>query len=138
MSQEELKKIAAEYELYNLQLKALSDRLELVQNTLAEIELTKKTIEEIKSRDDKTEFLAPIGSNSFVKAELKDTERVLIGLGANIVAEVNVDKALEELSKRKTDFQKLLLSLRGQIQQVQVKVNEIKNKLQEEYRKTQG
>ena len=133
MSENEIRKIASEYQLYELQLRDLDKRAELIQNTIRELDITKITLNAIKVKDKDGEFLSPIGSNSFIKSKFSDTNNVLIGLGADVVAEVPVEKALEELNKRKTEFQKLLLSIRSQISKVQAKYNETRSVLQSKY-----
>ncbi len=133
MSEEELRRTAAEYELYANQLEQLERRIELVQNSINEMELTKTTLEALKNRKNEEEFLSPIGSNSFIKAKFLDTSKVLMGLGANIVAEVTVDYAIEELTKRKTEFQKLYINLKNQMDQLKVKFNAVKTKLEQQY-----
>ncbi|WEU40808.1 MAG: prefoldin subunit alpha [Candidatus Odinarchaeum yellowstonii] len=136
MSEEELRKTATEYELYANQLEQLERRLELVQNSINEMELTKTTLEALKNKRSEEEFLSPIGSNSFIKAKFLDTGKVLMGLGANIIAEVTVDHAIEELTKRKTEFQKLYINLRNQMEQLKVKFNAVKTKLEQQYLQT--
>ncbi len=136
MSEDELRRTATEYEVYANQLEQLERRIELVQNSISEIDLTKTTLEALKNRRSEDEFLSPIGSNSFIKAKFLDTNKVLMGLGANIVAEVTVDHAIEELSKRKTEFQKLYINLRNQMDQLKVKFNAVKTKLEQQYLQT--
>ncbi|MHA1410385.1 MAG: prefoldin subunit alpha [Candidatus Odinarchaeia archaeon] len=133
MSEEEVRKLVSEYQVYELQLKDLAKRLEIIQNTVTELDLTKETIEGVKKSEKNTEFLAPIKSTSFVKAQFTDTKNILMGLGANIVAEIPIDDALEKLNKQKSDLQKLMLSLKEKIMKTQTKLEETRSKLQREY-----
>jgi prefoldin alpha subunit len=137
MSEDEIRRLSAEYQVYELQLRDLNKRIELVQNTINEMNMTQNTLEAVKNNKKEGEFLAPIGSNSFIKSKFIDTEKVLIGLGANIIAEVPIEDAIEETNKRRSDFQKLLLSIRGQITKVQTKLEETRAKIQAKYSETQ-
>ena len=134
--EEELRKTASEYELYANQLEQFERRLELVQNSISEMELTKNTLEALKNKKGEDEFLSPIGSNSFIKAKFLETGKILMGLGANIVAEVTVDHALEELNKRRTEFQKLYSNLKNQMEQIRLRFNAVKTKLEQQYLQT--
>lgn len=137
MTEDDIRRTASEYELYSGQMNLFEKRLELVQSTIGEMEMTKIALQALKNKKEEDEFLSPIGSNSFIKAKFADTNSILMGLGANIVAEISVDQALDELNKRRTEFQKLYSNLKNQITQLRLKLNDIRTKLEQQYARSQ-
>ncbi|MHA1238170.1 MAG: prefoldin subunit alpha [Candidatus Odinarchaeia archaeon] len=131
MSENEIRRYALEIQNYEAQQNAIERRIEILLATINELEVTSYTLENLKKENPDQEILAPIGSSSYIKAKISTPDKVLMGLGANVVAEIDTDKALEKINERKKNFQKIILELRGQLQQIQSKINEIRAKLQE-------
>lgn len=138
MSEDEIRKLAVEIQNYEMQKSVIERRMEILLSTISELEVTEQTLENIKNEKSGQEFLAPIGSGSYVKAKLSSSDKVLMGLGADVVAEVNIEDAIGKLNERKKTFQKAVLELRGHLQQLQSKLNELRAKVQQLLEKTKN
>src|SRR5665647_27729 len=84
--------------------------MELVSFSLSDIDNAVVAVEALSKPEIGKETLIPIGANSFVYGTIPETNRVIIGLGANISAEVDVADAVSYLTERK----KKLTEMQGQ------------------------
>ena len=136
MSEDEIRKAVAELNLYEAQVASLQRRVELVSSVIAELNITKFTLEEFKNREANQEFLAPIGSNSYIKARLGDISKAVIGIGAGVVIETDVEEAVKKLKEREEELVMASASLKIQIRQIQSKINETRPQVEELLRKS--
>lgn len=109
---------------YKKQIDSLSAQIQIVENKRMEIDSTIETMDSLKENRIGTEILVPIGSNSFVRTELKDNKKVIVGIGAGISVEKTIDEAKEILKLRNKELENTMNKL-------QSAVAEIKNKLLE-------
>jgi len=122
--QRELQRILIEADNYKKQIDSLSAQIQIVENKRMEIDSTIETMDSLKENRIGTEILVPIGSNSFVRTELKDNKKVIVGIGAGISVEKTIDEAKEILKLRSKELENTMNKL-------QSAVAEIKNKLLE-------
>ncbi|RLI90093.1 MAG: prefoldin subunit alpha [Candidatus Altiarchaeales archaeon] len=122
--QRELQRILIEADNYRKQIDSLSAQIQIVENKRMEIDSTIETMDSLKENRIGTEILVPIGSNSFVRAELKDNKKVIVEIGAGISVEKTIDEAKEILKMRNKELENTMNKL-------QSAVAEIKNKLLE-------
>jgi len=99
--QSELRDVIARTEGYKRQLGEMASQMQMVNAALDEIDITSDALDSLKENKKGTEILVPIGSGSYAKAELKDNEKVLINLGANISAEKTIADAKKILEAKK-------------------------------------
>lgn len=92
LSEQEL---AASIQLLQEQGKILASNVEVLTIYLQELTTSKVTLEGIMQLKKGDEILVPIGGSSFIKARIDDTEKVIVGIGAN----VSVDRTAEETSR---------------------------------------
>ena len=109
---------------YKKQIDSLSAQIQIVENKRMEIDSTIETMDSLKENKIGTEILVPIGSNSFVRAELRDNKKIIVGIGAGISVEKTIDEAKEILKLRNKELENTMNKL-------QSAVAEIKNKLLE-------
>ncbi|MFX0068183.1 MAG: prefoldin subunit alpha [Promethearchaeota archaeon] len=126
MSEDEIRRAVAELNLYEAQAASLQRRIELVSSVIAELNITKFTLREFKSKESNQEFLAPIGANSYIKARFGDIDKALIGIGAGVVIETGVEEAVKKLEEREEELVKASASLKIQLRQIQNKITEVR------------
>ena len=83
----------------------------MVQASITSCDQTIVTINELKttSSEGKTaETMVPVGFGSFVYAEIKKADTVIVDLGAGFSAEETADEAIETLKRRKEQLTKIL------------------------------
>jgi prefoldin, archaeal alpha subunit/eukaryotic subunit 5 len=76
-----LEQMVNEINMYQGQLDVLKQQVESVNTSIAELLSAEETLEAVKGKDN-TETFVPIGAGSFLIAELKNTDQVIMGLGA--------------------------------------------------------
>ena len=105
------------------QTEALSSRIEEIESTL-------ETLDGLDDAESGSEILVPIGSGSFIPAEIKDPDRVLSNLGAELVAERPPKEVKKLLNKRKKDFENSREQAEEKIEELEDRIEELRPKMQ--------
>jgi prefoldin alpha subunit len=117
--EEEITRNLTLIEYYKQQLESIDMQLQYLQATIAEYQRAKMTVEQLTNIDENSELLIPVGAGTFVNGSLKNASKVLIGIGAGLVVEKNIDEAmtkLDERVKRLAENQEKMLALGQRIQ----------------------
>jgi prefoldin alpha subunit len=100
--------------------------------------IASSTLEGIKEKAKGTSTLVPIGADSYVRAEISDNEKVIMGVGAGVSMERKIDDSISELKSREADLQKVKISLQQQLAQTVARLEDDKSRLNELLRKKTG
>ena len=95
-----LESMVNELNAYQQQAEVLQQQIDSLNATITELSVAMDTLSTIKGEDNK-ETLVPIGAGSFLITELKNTEEVIIGLGAGVAVKKKVDDAKDTISRTK-------------------------------------
>jgi prefoldin alpha subunit len=96
----------------------LQSRLDIVTAALSETLTAISTLEGTKGKPGETEMLIPIGSGSFVKSKLADTEKVIIGVGAGVCIEKPIEDSMKDLRLRSSELERARTNVTQQLSQV--------------------
>lgn len=110
------------------------EQLEILNVSLGTITNSKKTIENIKegvTQDD--EILVPIGGRIYVQASIKDVEKFLLVVSQDVIIEKDFDGAIEFLDKLIEQHNQQIQFIRTQLQNIDVNLQEISQKIQKGY-----
>jgi len=123
---EDVRNLAARYQEFQRQAEALRQQMNMVQASITSCDQTIVTINELKAASVEgkiTETMVPVGFGSFVHAEIKNADRIVVDLGSGFSAEKTADEAIETLNRRKEQltkiFQQMNASLTHYIQGMQ-------------------
>ncbi|AKB17447.1 MULTISPECIES: prefoldin subunit alpha [unclassified Methanosarcina] len=108
---EEIRNLAARHQDFQRQAEALRQEISMVQASISSCDQTIVTINELKAASEtgKTaETMVPVGFGSYVYAEVKNADRVIVNLGAGFSAEETAEEAIETLNRRKEQLTKIL------------------------------
>jgi prefoldin alpha subunit len=108
---EDIRNLAARHQEFQRQIEAINQQANMVQASITNCDQTIVTINELKtaSAEGKTaETMVPVGFGSFVYAEIKNAEKVVVDLGAGFSAEKTAEEAIETLNRRKDQLTKIL------------------------------
>ena len=109
-------------------------QLEYVNAILVNILNTKTTLENLKEGVEVgDEILLPIGGIVNIKANIKDTEKVLVAVTQDVVIEKDLDDAIEFLDKRIEQHNKEIQFIRTQLQNFEVNMQKTSQLLQQGY-----
>jgi prefoldin alpha subunit len=96
-------------------IEALSKQVALLNASLSELSFTMEAIEKLRGAPEGAEILTPIGSGSFVRAKLMPLEKVLTGVGADVVVERTPEEALKFLEEKSSEVGKAVQDLRAEM-----------------------
>ena len=119
---DDIDNIAAQLELQQAKGEAIRQQMQNMQGSMVEITGAMEAIRNLKkaSRD----LLVPIGAGAFLSCPKPDTEKVVVGIGANIMVQKKPEDALQLMEER----QKMLTnSINAAQQDLEMVVNEIDN-----------
>lgn len=101
-----LEALVNELNTYQGQAEVLQQQIETLNATIAELTVALETLDTVKGQDNK-ETLVPIGAGSFLITELKNTDEVIIGLGAGVAVKKKVDDAKVTIAEQKKELEDL-------------------------------
>jgi prefoldin alpha subunit len=96
-------------------IEALSKQVALLNASLSELSFTMEAIKKLREAPEGAEILTPIGSGSFVRAKLMPLEKVLTGVGADVVVERTPEEALKFLEEKSSEVGKAVQDLRAEM-----------------------
>lgn len=119
---EKLKELAMEAEWQQQHARGIQDQLQNIQTLELEVF---RTSEALKNLKEKGVSLFSLGSGVFAKGELKDVNRLLVNVGANVLVEKSVDEAIVFLDERKKELEDIRGSLMKEMQLISARLREI-------------
>lgn len=101
--QQKLQELVNELNLYQNQAELLQQQIETVRASISELEILEDTLKNIEGEED-VETFVPIGAGSFIQANLKNTDEVIMSIGAGVAIKKKVTDAKETLKSQKEDL----------------------------------
>ena len=128
---DEVEKTLYVYEYDRAQAEALKRNMDLINSNLMELDMVGKSLDEIKKLGKQNEILVLIGGDSFVKASIVDTEKILVGLGAGVVAEKDISNTKSDFEQRIRELEQVRAELAERWRALSSKLEELAPKVQE-------
>jgi len=135
---DELQKLYFEAEHYRRHLESISGQMQLIEAARNELETAVKALDSLEEAKAGDEILVPIGSGSFIKGEIKDTENMIIGIGTEISVEKGVNEAKKILDRRKKDMLDALEKLRKNAMEMNEKLMQLNSESEKLVREIQA
>lgn len=132
LTQQQVQELAVRYQQYQYQAEAIAQQMNMVNVTVQEVETALTTITVLKEEPAGRETLVPIGFGSFVSATLTSPDKVVIGIGAGVSVEKNVDDAKVLLEKRKDELTKYYETLGSTVTKLTQEMQKIQAVLEKE------
>ncbi len=132
LTQQQVQELAVRYQQYQYQAEAMAQQMNMVNVTVQEVETALTTITVLKEEPAGRETLVPIGFGSFVSATLTSPDKVVIGIGAGVSVEKNVDDAKVLLEKRKDELTKYYETLGSTVTKLTQEMQKIQAVLEKE------
>ncbi len=134
---ERLNYLVAYSRQYEAQAQEVQMQLGLLEQSIRATQITLETIENFKDLQDNQEILLPLGNLVFVKAKLADSSNVLVDIGASVVLEKSVDKAVESLTQRMEELTQRQMQLKQGLQQLVQQMEQLRAEIENLVRKMQ-
>ena len=138
MSEEDLRRAVSVLDAYRAQLEALSKQSEVVRLSLDEFRRARETVARYRELGKDHEVLVPVGASSYVRAAARDTDRVLVGIGSDLVIEDTAESAGKRLEARIASLEEAARALGARIEEIQARAEAQGDIVDQLYAKTQG
>ena len=115
--QQKLNELVNEINAYNQQAELIRQQIELIQNSMAEVDALTNTLDDLKG-EKAVEAFVPVGAGSFIKGELKDTDEIIISIGAGYAIKKDAEGAKVIIAGQKKDLEDSLDKMLANLQQV--------------------
>ena len=129
MSEEELQKYAVTLQQQQQQAEYLQQNITQIQLTIQELDDAVTALKTLDVNEKGREILVPIGGGTFLFSEVKDTNRILVGVGSGISVERDRETSIKTLSTRKEELDDVMKkavetynTIIGQMEQLRAKV----------------
>jgi len=129
-AEEELRRLSVEMRYLEQTAETLQQRISMVNAAITDLTYASMTLEGIETEKENAELLVPIGGNSYVKAKISDTNKIIIGLGAGVSIEKNLPEAKATLKERLEDLTKTMNAAQQQFGQVADRINAGRSRLE--------
>ena len=126
---EELRKTVTEVRLMEGSANLIQSRLNIVGAALEETIIATRALEGVKDFPKGTEVLVPVGASSFLKMELADVEKAIVGVGAGACMEKTIESSIQDLKSRQAELEKVSESLQQQLGQILTSIESSKDRL---------
>ncbi|MEM2094148.1 MAG: prefoldin subunit alpha [Candidatus Bathyarchaeia archaeon] len=138
MSKDSIQSLVIELQYLENAAQVLQQRINLVDAAITEIQIANSTIEGLKKESVGSEILVPIGGGSYIRAKIGDSEKLIVGIGANVAIEKSLSEAAESYKARINDLQKTRAAMEKQIDQILVEIERRRQELQKLVKEAEG
>ncbi|RLE93981.1 MAG: prefoldin subunit alpha [Thermoprotei archaeon] len=108
LSQEELRRLSAEYMLLQNLIRELEQRISLLSTTINELMTTKQTINELSKLSKDHELIVSVGRDVYLRVKVAESGKFLVDLGAGTIVERSTEDAIKIIDSRIEDLRKAL------------------------------
>ena len=109
--------------IYELQLMqgtadTLQQRLAILQNALADLRVAEESLKALSETEEGSPIHLPMGGGTLVNAQLGDTSKVIINIGAEVSIDMPLEDAQKNVADRRENVEKTNTSVEQQLQQL--------------------
>jgi len=112
-----VRQLASEIRILEGSIGVLQSRLDIVRAAINEVTLAYNTLEGMKNLQNGDETLVPVGAGSYIRMQVADSKKLVMGIGAGVAVEKDVEGSVEELKSRLQDLDKARTSIQQQLDQ---------------------
>jgi len=109
--------LVAEIRILEGSIGVLQSRLGIVRAAISEVTLAHRTLEGVKDLTNGESALVPVGAGSYIRMQLQDSKKVVMGIGAGVALEKDVESSITDLKVRLEELEKARTSLQQQLDQ---------------------
>ena len=99
-SERELQQLVDALPQYENQIRYWESQLEAISNVRADIFQAQETLRGMLETDKDMEMLVPVGHNTSIFTNVKDLDRILVGIGSRVYMETTREDSINRLDKR--------------------------------------
>ena len=99
-SERKLQQLVDALPQYENQIRYWESQLEAISNVRADIFQAQETLKGMLETDNEMEMLVPVGHNTSIFVNVKDLDRILVGIGSRVYMETTREDSINRLDKR--------------------------------------
>jgi prefoldin alpha subunit len=126
-----VRQLASEIRILEGSIGVLQSRLDIVRAAINEVTLAYNTLEGLKKLQNGEDTLIPVGAGSYIRMQLADSKKLIMGIGAGVAVEKDVEGSVEELKGRLQDLDKARTSIQQQLDQTATRYQQDREALEE-------
>ena len=135
--QQKMNELINEINAYNQQADLIRQQIELIQASIGEVDALSNTLDDLNG-EKSVEAFVPVGAGSFIKGELKDTDEIIISIGAGYAIKKDAEGAKKIIAGQKKDLEDSLDKMLANLQQVTVILANLQGQAQQIQAVAQG
>lgn len=108
---EQIKQKYLQFQAFQQQIEQNSQQLELFNQQLNDLEVSEDALKQLTKIPEDNEVLASIAPGIFIKTALKDNQKLMVNVGAEVTAEKTVPQVLEMLEIQKKEIKSSIAQL---------------------------
>ncbi len=128
--EEELRKLSIEMRFLEQTAETLQQRMTMLNAAITDLTYSSMTLEGVEKEKENAELLVPIGGSSYIKVKLKESDKVVVGLGSGVSVEKTLAEAKGIVKERLEELEKTMVSAQQQFGQVAERINVGRNRLE--------
>ncbi len=130
MQEKDIQKKILEFQLLSAGLEQIEEREKEVLNAKQEIETSLSALKEVERLTQEKEILINLGAGNFVKGILHPPKKVLTSLGAGVIVEKDIKKAIELMEERAKNMGKALEKIVSEKEAVLRRLDELREEIE--------
>jgi len=137
-SEEQIQEELVRLDAYRNQLNALAQQHAILGTSRQECERARESLDGIDRSDASSEYLLPLGGETFVRGTIVRASPVLIGIGSGVAVEMERPKAAELLAQRIGQIDQAVRDLEGQMRAIDERTQILSRRLEAASRASGG
>jgi len=126
-----VRQLAAEIRLLEGSIGVLQSRLDIVRAAINEVTLAFNTLDGMKNVQEGEPTLVPVGAGSYIRMQMADSKKLIMGIGAGVAVEKDVESSVEELKGRLQELEKARTSIQQQLDQTATRYQQDRDALED-------
>jgi prefoldin alpha subunit len=125
----QIRRLLIELRLMQGSAETLEQRLGVLQTALADLRIASSSFNALINLKEGDPILVPTGGGTFANAILGDLSKVIVGVGANVSIEMNLEDAIKDINSRLEEVENASQSVRQQLEQILTQMQSHQNLL---------
>jgi prefoldin alpha subunit len=114
-----------EFQLLNQQMQQMQQQLHSLDNQLSELDNIKSDLISLKDQKNSKTF-SSLGGGILVESEIKESDSVLLSVGANVLVKKKKEKAIELVEKQLEQLTQIKAQLEGEANKLSLHLASLK------------
>ncbi|HUK51503.1 MAG TPA: prefoldin subunit alpha [Terriglobales bacterium] len=126
-----VRQLAGEIRILEGSIGVLQSRLDIVRAAINEVTLAYNTLDGMKNVKEGESTLIPVGAGSYVRMQVADSKKMIMGVGAGVAMEKDIESSVEELKGRLQELEKARSSIQQQLDQTATRYQQDRDALED-------